>query len=254
MNRSIKALFDDAMAATRLELLPVRIRTGLAAGARWSIYPMSSYWRGGHEPEVQAALQQLAPWTGKACWDLGAHFGLYSIGLALATGPTGQVAAFEPNPLSFRRLDYHRHLNRLHWLQAYPLAASDRTSTSELFTYGTLRVTTSHLRYEGETAGPDTHPLTIKTVALDEMVQERRLRPPDFIKVDVEGHAHRALEGARHTLEAHRPLLIVAFHSPHEVAGVLALLNPLKYRQKVIGGPAGPDAALIGRDVLFEPS
>ncbi|MSU65186.1 MAG: hypothetical protein EXS38_03585 [Opitutus sp.] len=65
-----------------------------------------------HEPAMQAVLLGLGGgdirgWT---CWDLGAHFGLYSVGLARRVGPAGQVAAFEPNPISFARLQRHRDI------------------------------------------------------------------------------------------------------------------------------------------------
>jgi FkbM family methyltransferase len=253
MTQGLRSLLDWFMTASHLEFLPVRVRTGIAAGSRWTVYPWSGYWRGGHEPELQDALLRLGNWTGKSCWDLGAHFGLYSIGLARATGPTGQVAAFEPNPLSHRRLDYHRRLNRLEWLFTFPSAVSDRAGTSELYTYGSLHGTTVHLPYDGEIAGPDTHPLAVTTVVLDDLVRLRQLRAPDFIKVDVEGHAHRALAGAQATLAMHRPTLVVAFHSPEEIAGVLALLDPLGYRREIIGSPAVSDSEMSGRDVLFQP-
>jgi len=50
---------------------------------------------------------------------LGAHFGLYSVALALRVGPEGQVAAFEPNPVSFARLERHRRMNGLDRLKTY---------------------------------------------------------------------------------------------------------------------------------------
>ena len=32
---------------------PVRVRSGVAQGARWTFFPYSAYWRGTHEPEAQ---------------------------------------------------------------------------------------------------------------------------------------------------------------------------------------------------------
>jgi hypothetical protein len=80
-----------------------------------------------------------------------------------------------------------------------------------------------------------------------------RLRPPQFIKVDVEGHAHKALAGAIQTLRIHRPILIIAFHSPQEVSGVMALLEPLGYAHKVIATESGSTDPVIGHDLLFTP-
>lgn len=110
-----------SLVGSTVGLLPVTIRRGAAQGTRWTLFPWSSYWRGTHEPEVQAAIMSLGGGdiSGWNCWDLGAHFGLYSVALALRVGPEGQVAAFEPNPVSFARLERHRRMNGLDRLKTY---------------------------------------------------------------------------------------------------------------------------------------
>ena len=102
MKSQAKKAIGAFLNATGLARSPVRVRHGIAAGARWPLYPWTSYWRGTHEPALQACLMGLGngDLTGWSCWDLGAHFGLYSVGLALGVGPTGEVAGFEPTPLS----------------------------------------------------------------------------------------------------------------------------------------------------------
>ena len=163
------------------------------------------------------------------------------------------MAAFEPNPVSFARLEHHRRMNGLKWMKTMEAAVSDRAGTTDLLTYGELRSTTTHLAYEGESTGPTSQPLAVRTVVLDELVATGQLRLPDLIKVDVEGHAHRALAGARHALAAKRPVLIVAFHSEAELQGVLTLLAPLDYEHSVIGTDSGSTHAAIGHDLLFKP-
>ena len=172
MNRILSRLVGECLRMSRLELFPVRVRSGFAKGARWTLYPWTYYWRGTHEPGIQRRFEQLGGgdiggWT---CWDIGAHFGLYSIGLALRTGPTGQVASFEPNPLSFRRLEVHRRRNNAPWLKTFQSAASATTGDAELYTYGDLGTTTTHLPYEGETRSNAVKPLSVPTVALDDLV------------------------------------------------------------------------------------
>ena len=229
MSPVLRRLADRALLGTRLAYLPVRVRKGVAAGAWWTIYPWTSYWRGKHEPAVQDAVLALGDLTGKACWDLGAHYGLYSVGLARRVGPTGEVAAFEPNPVSFRRLELHTRRNHLAWLKLFRAAASDRNGTDELLTYGTLDQTSTHLAYEGEIKSADSAPIEISTVRLDDLVAAGRIRTPHFVKVDIEGHAHKAFAGASETIRRSRPIVIAAFHSPAEKAGVEQVLNPLRY-------------------------
>ncbi len=251
----LHSLANLLLGRTPLGLWPVRVRGGVAAGARWTLYPWTSYWRGTHEPALQAALCALSGGDirGWACWDLGAHFGLYSIGLARRVGPTGQVAAFEPNPVSFARLERHRRMNHLTWLKPYAAAVSAQSGTAEIYTYGNLATTTTHLPYEGETRSVDVGALAVRTLRLDDLVARGELRTPDFIKVDVEGHAHRALAGARHALAAKRPVLIVAFHSEAEVRGALGLLAPLGYDWRKIATDSGSLDGMIGHDFLFFP-
>lgn len=249
MNPLLRRLVADSVG-----LIPVRIRCGAAKGARWTLYPWTSYWRGSHEPAVQSAIGRLGNGDirGWSCWDLGAHFGFYSVALAMRVGPGGQVAAFEPNPRSFARLERHRGMNRLGWVRAYEAAASDHSGRLELLTHGELDATSAHLRYDDEDQGEGSAPIGIRALRLDELVASGELRLPQFAKVDVEGHGHRAVAGMRESIAASRPTLIVGFHSREEVEGVLGLLGPLHYRWEPIVEP--PDAgSMVGADYLFTP-
>lgn len=223
----------------------VRVRSGVAEGARWTVFPWSAYWRGTHEPAVQQELMRLGGGdiAGWVCWDLGAHYGIYSVGLARRVGPAGQVVAFEPNPLSFARLSRHKALNDLPQLVVLPVAVSDEERRTELFTYGELDSTATHLRYEGE-QGVGGQPIEVATVRLDALVEAGRIRAPRFVKVDVEGHGHRALAGARATIAASRPVLLIGLHSPEEERGILAILEPLGYRRTRVNA----------EDYLFTPA
>lgn len=251
----LRSTAASVLRRTPLGLWPVRVRGGVAVGARWTLYPWSSYWRGTHEPEVQAALMTLGGgdirgWT---CWDLGAHFGLYSIGLARLVGPVGQVAAFEPNPASFTRLSRHARMNGLPWLKLYAAAVSNHPGSAELYAYGDLSTTTTtHLPYEGEVCTAAAATVSVPLVQLDQLVARGELRLPNFVKLDVEGHGHHALAGMSDSLRVSRPILLVALHSPQEAEGILTLLDPLGYTRREVGVSRSPDA-LVGRDFIFTP-
>lgn len=242
------------LARTPLGLWPVRVRRGIASGARWTLFPYTSYWRGTHEPAVQQAMLALGGGSieGWSCWDLGAHFGLYSIGLARRVGPTGEVAAFEPNPASFERLERHRCMNNLPWLKLHGCAASDHEANAELYTYGHRAAPTSHLPYTGERRSDSIGAIEVPTVRLDRLVRSGDLRPPHFVKIDVEGHGHRALAGMEETLDRVRPILIAAFHSADEVQGMMQRLTALDYSWVRISGTPGPVVG-PGMDCLFTP-
>jgi hypothetical protein len=44
-------------------------------------------------------------------------------------------------------------------------------------------------------------------------------RGPDFLKIDVEGHELAVIEGARRTIESHRPTLLIECEARHRVDG-----------------------------------
>jgi len=236
--RALSAL----LARTPLQFFPTRIQHGFLRGCRWTLWPHSAYWRGHYEPEVQAALARHAPAAGSAAWDLGAHFGFYTLWLARAVGPTGQVCAFEPDDVSFDRLRRHVALNRFDHVRIYPRAVSDVAGEQLLIQNQGAGATTSHLAYQGEVAaGQKT--LTIKTAAIDALIAAESLTPPQFLKIDVEGHAGAALRGARTLLANHRPVLLISLHSPEELSGVREQVEPLGYRPFGLDGTeiAWPD-------------
>lgn len=230
MKGRLQQALKNTLRITGLEYLPVQIRKGYAAGARWTLFPWSAYWRGNYEVEMSTALQSLGDITGWSCWDLGAHFGYYSVGMALRVGGSGQVSAFEPFPDSFARLDHHRKMNPQLPLQVFSSAVSDANGSQTFYTDTSEGDTTVHLAYEGERVTANTPSTKVPTVRLDDLAASGVIRRPDLIKVDVEGHGHRALSGAYESIKAKRPIIIMGFHSPQEVAGTRSLLDPLGYR------------------------
>ncbi len=249
MRHFLQKAASTVLGVTGLQYLPVRVHRGFPAGARWTLFPWSAYWRGGYEPEVERAILGLGDLNGKVCWDLGAHFGFYSVGFALRTGPAGEVVAFEPNPVSYARLERHRRMNKLTWLKTFEAGCSDAGGSAEFYTYGNLESTTTHLPYDGETPDPAAKPISIRLLKLDDLVQAGQIRPPDLIKVDVEGHGHHALSGAMKTIQQKLPIILMGFHSPKEVTGTEVLLQPLGYEFAPVGARNPPDR--IGADYLI---
>jgi FkbM family methyltransferase len=248
------SIVQRCLAVSRLDLLPVRVSRGIAEGARWSLFPWTSYWRGTHEPAVQARLVALWDWTGKSCWDLGSHFGLFAIGLGRRVGPGGAVAAFEPSPGAYRRLQMHVRRNRLPWVKTFCCAVSDHAAVEPFVDYTASDAsTTGHLLYDTEPCDSTTPMRLVETVRLDDWVEAGRIAAPDFIKLDVEGHGHRACRGAARTIAEHRPVILAGLHSPQEVAGIRELLDPLGYDIRAIDEGPVAAATMTGRDFVFTP-
>lgn len=226
--RKVLGAVGALLGKTPLARFPVRVRSGLAKGARWTLLPYSAYWRGTYESDVDEAIGRLGGLSGATCWDLGTHYGIYTIGLARVVGPTGQVAGFEPDPVSFARCRRHVLMNRLDWVKLYPAAVSETDGRSELLKYGAFGSPVTHLRYDGEEGVGSTR-VSVSTVSLDGLVSKGELRLPRFIKIDVEGHGAKAVRGARTSIAEAKPWVVMGFHSPEEYAGTKAVLMPLGY-------------------------
>jgi FkbM family methyltransferase len=243
----VKKIIDWLMRCTGLQYLPVRARGGLIRGARWTLYPFTSYWRGTSDREAAKWIDRFCV-SGAVAWDLGAHFGLYTVGMARRVGATGQVVSLEPEPAAHARCARHVRMNRLDWVRVFPVAASSTNGPIGLVSAEGAGSTTSYVTHNPG-AGP-----VLTGVRLDDLMAREKLRPPDFLKVDVENHGAEALAGARGTLASARPNLLMSFHSEDELAGTKALLAPLGYRVLSLDGtPVDWPAALYRTAILLRP-
>ena len=51
-------------------------------------------------------------------------------------------------------------------------------------------------------------------VSIDGICEEKRLPPPDFVKIDVEGLEEQVITGMKNTLKEHGPDLMIEMHGP----------------------------------------
>lgn len=130
-------------------------------------------------------------------FDVGANIGAYSC-LIGQYSQTDEVIAFEPAPRTFAILTRNLALNELNkTVQAIPKAASD-SAGSKAFevvsdTSGANAITSTSI-HEGA-AGKA---ITVDTARLDDFITASRYA---VLKIDVEGHEHNALLGARQLLQ-----------------------------------------------------
>jgi hypothetical protein len=100
----------------------------------------------------------------------------------------------------------------------------------------------------------------VPCLSLDDYVRERKIERVDFIKCDVERAELHVLHGARHTLTAYKPTILLECnimwterfgYTPKEV---IASLDDLGYEAVPAKGNAGqPDGALSSGNLLFKP-
>lgn len=146
--------------------------------------------------------------------DIGANIGLWS--LILSTRCDARVAAFEPNPTTFARLDRNvRVLNGLtpHQVAVVQSAVGDRNGTIGFATAGRHNV--AHV-VETATEGACSDlekAIQVPLLRLDSWWKSA-CQPGDYVagmKIDVEGFEHEVLAGAEAILDQH-PWLVLEFN------------------------------------------
>lgn len=169
------------------------------------------------------------------CLDIGANIGL-TTGLMAQLCPDGAIFAFEPSPRNFHHLTATIARNGLARCHPVNLALAAEGGLMRFY----------ENRQSGAWSGAvmpgfgDAVPgrvMDVRTVSLDEWVEDRALTHLDFIKVDVEGFELAVLKGAARTLARFRPVLLIEFNSltticvaralPHDLLADLAALFPL---------------------------
>jgi len=218
-----------------LRLLPdqkiMTIRRGPAAGMKWMVGSADhGCWLGTYELTKQCALERFVR-PGMTIFDIGAQAGFYTLFFSRLSGPSGIVYAFEPCAYEARYLLDHIRMNGLRnvrVIQAAVWAAS-----------GLGALTVDRGQTQNAISGTADSILQVPTLSLDGL----NLPPPNLIKMDVEGAESAVLEGARRTLEHHRPVVFVALHGIEQRHACVKLLRQSNYQlYELDGTPLADDA------------
>lgn len=151
--------------------------------------------------------------SGQVVVDAGAHIGYYTLLLAGLVGPSGRVAAFEPEPQNFRVLQRNVAINGLGNVELYRAALSERVGWVRLYlsesNSGDNRIFPSGRR-----------PFRmVRALTLDSWF-ERTGRPVNFLKLDVQGAELLVLKGAEGLLRASPRLGILFEFWPYGLSRV----------------------------------
>lgn len=142
---------------------------------------------------------------GMFLFDIGAHFGIFSIAAALQGG---RAVAVDPSPAATRMITTQANLNGCtEKIRIIRSAVSDSNGTIAMLSAGVFSQ-----GYFQFVKGRSKRELTkVPAVTIDELMGHFGV--PTHVKIDVEGHEAAVLRGARRTLSDHRPMLLLELHN-----------------------------------------
>lgn len=163
----------------------------------------SSIWRTGiYDIAVGEAVWRLTA-PGDTAIDAGANIGYVTGLIARRVGKSGQVFAFEPHPVVYKKLTYNVEMFRQHPeagnIRLHQLALSEQAGESILIADDRFESNqgTASLAAPGE----DAEGISVKTARLDDIIGDARV---STMKIDVEGHELQVFKGAPKLLGEHR--------------------------------------------------
>jgi len=179
-------------------------------------------------------------------FDVGSHIGLWSLYTQSIVGEKGKIIAFEPSP-AFNLLK--KNINRYSNCIAYNYGVSNTNEKLSFFAQGTgqsnsfnQEITTNS---EYKRPGVAIKELKIDAITLDNFCKKHNVIP-NLIKIDVEGHELKVLEGAKNVLLLNGPKLIIEIHSHrlkfegYNEKNLLEFLSKCNYSYKTINNEGKP--------------
>jgi len=205
-----------------LKLLPknsvLPILQGKLRGTKWIISSgVFSYWLGCYESEKQKSfIKQIK--SGDVVYDIGANVGFYTLLASKLVEDRGRVYAFEPLPRNIFYLKKHISLNKLKNVEIIETAVSDKEGEENFLEADSV---TSRLDSVGS--------FKVKTISLDNLVKNKKILPPNVMKIDVEGAELKVLLGVKDIIEKYKPIIFIALDNPDTKEKVIQMIKNFGY-------------------------
>ncbi len=212
-----------------------RVATGRGKGLWLFLDPRyeQDYARGDYELVVQNILmERLSP--GGVFYDVGAHIGFFSLIAARRVGPTGSVLAVEADPENAKRISDHVSRNAFSQIEVISAAPWSQAGKLRFARSGpqSSRNTGSVVELGGPVGCKEL--IEQEAITLDSIFLNHR--PPQIVKLDVEGAETEVLKGASKLFQEGRPVLLCEVHSGDAASCVTSWLKALGYSFEWLSG------------------
>jgi len=200
---SARRVAHRARAAVRRRRV-VTVQAGAASGLRIGLDSASADYESGTNEEAlqRVIVDRLGP--GAVFYDVGSNVGFFTLIAARRVGDLGQVHAFEAVPDVARALRRNVERNRFANVTVHECAVGAAEGVVDLFLSSHPGGATIS---ERDRPRNHTRTITTRVTTLDDVV-DAGARPPDLLKVDVEGAELDVLEGATRVIDRARPVVV----------------------------------------------
>ncbi len=161
------------------------------------------------EPGFFSLAQHLLPKESPVFMDVGANFGILSLGLWHLSKHELKAHLFEPNPHLCEIIQKSIEWNRAGGLELINAAAME--SAGEVF----LSFDLSHTGAGFVSSNPTGVP--VRALALDDYLESSGIATVDLLKIDVEGNEASVLGGLRRALQGKRIKAVYFEYCPEQI-------------------------------------
>ncbi|NIP84943.1 MAG: FkbM family methyltransferase [Planctomycetales bacterium] len=181
---------------------------------------IQNVWRTGHFFEERLLEYIYWHYKGRVFIDVGSCIGNHTLFFAKFCQPK-HVVSIEPHPAS---AEHQRQLLKLNGVQRavtlHQVAVSDRAGRGRLRPWDARHPFASNELLDGD---------EVDVTTLDELLPD--MKHVNLVKIDVEGHELKVLDGAREFLKRNRPSLFVEFRKRANYHRATEWLAGYGYRQ-----------------------
>lgn len=192
--------------------------------------------------------------------DVGANIGYFS--MLAAQQKAGKVLAIEPIPKTYNMLNMNIKHNLFdNIIEPFNIALG---SEERMAKFVTSLGPKNHVEYEVDKMQVNLPTIDVKVIKLDSLLKKRKeINRIDFIKVDIEGYEYNFLLGARKTIEAFKPMIMMEIEE-HRLAKynvtaekIYNFMNDLGYKylsaseDSITKGNVYKEDLNRGRDFIF---
>ncbi len=151
---------------------------------------------------------------GMTIYDIGGYTGIHSIFFANAVKENGKVITFEPNPTNFREIAYNLKINNFKNVRVLHLGIGKERGELEL-NIDPIRYLRSSFNQKNQNISfkkRESRKVKVQIDSIDNLIKEKTIPPPNFVKIDVEGFESEVIQGMIFTIENYNPELIIEIH------------------------------------------